>query len=80
MLRPTADPAASASTVAGDLRLAWSPGQASALDTSEIARGADVGSVTVQRQDTDGGWRDIPYSVDFAFAFHAFHPDGAIHK
>ena len=66
--------------VAGDLRLAWSPGQASALDSPEIARGADVGSVTVQRQDTTGGWRDIPYSVDFAFAFHAFYSDATIHK
>ncbi len=62
-----------------DLRLAWTPGQASAVDTAEIAAGKDVGSVIVQRRDGDGAWHDIPYSVDFAFAFAAFHPDGMIH-
>ncbi len=62
-----------------DLRLAWSPGQASAVDSKEIAAGRDVGSVVVQRRDGDGAWQDIPYSVDFAFAFTAFYPDGMIH-
>jgi len=52
----------------------WKPGQNSALDTRTIARGKDVGSVTVQR---DG--RDIAYFIDFAFAFHAFFPDAKIH-
>lgn len=63
---------------AGDLRFGWAPGQASALDADTIAAGADVGNVVVQRKTADG-WRDAVYSVDFAFAFHAFFPDGVIH-
>ncbi len=54
--------------------LRWKPGQNSALDSGQIARGKDVGSVTVQRDGTD-----IPYFVDFAFAFHAFFPEAALH-
>lgn len=57
----------------GDLRIAWRPGQRSALDTAEIARGADVGNVVVQR-----GGQDVPHTVTFAFAFFAFHPDGVL--
>ena len=56
------------------LVLRWQPGQNSALDTSTIAEGADVGNVTAQR---DG--KDVPYFVDFAFAFHAFFPKATIH-
>ncbi len=63
---------------AGDLRLSWEPGQVSALDTGEIAKGKEVGNVVVQRR-TERGWEDVPYSVDFAFAFCAFHPEGTIH-
>ena len=62
----------------GDLRFTWEPGQASALDAATIAEGADVGNVLVERR-TAGGWADAVYSVDFAFAFHAFHPEGMIH-
>ena len=61
----------------GDLRLAWEPGQASALDRSTIAEGFDVGNVRVQRR-TAAGWEDAVYSVDFAFAFHAFYPGSEI--
>ncbi len=64
--------------VAGDLVITWEPGQASALDTPVIAEGIDVGNVLVQRQ-TDDGLEDVVYGVDFAFAFHAFHPDAVIH-
>lgn len=56
------------------LVLRWEPGQNSALDSSIIAEGADVGNVTVQRNG-----EDIPYFVDFAFAFHAFFPKATIH-
>ena len=49
------------------------PGQTSALDHAEIARGRDVGNVTVRQTDSSGT-RDIPYFIDFAFAFNAFHP------
>ncbi len=52
----------------------WEPGQNSALDSGIIAKSADVGNVTVQRNG-----KDIPYFVDFAFAFHAFFPKATIH-
>jgi Protein of unknown function (DUF3179) len=64
--------------LADDLRLTWQPGQASALDTDVIADGADVGNVVVERR-TAAGWQDAVYSVDFAFAFHAFYPEGTLH-
>lgn len=59
------------------LILSWTPGQNSALDTRDIAKGRDVGNVAVQRR-TPQGPIDIPYTVTFAFAFNAFHPDAAI--
>jgi hypothetical protein len=52
--------------------ISWQAGQASALDTADIAKGRDVGSVRVR----DGQGRDVPHDVLFAFAFHAFWPDG----
>ena len=64
---------------AGDLRLSWTPGQSSALDAGRVADGLDVGDVVVQRLGPDG-WRDEVYMVDFAFAFHAFVPDGVLHR
>jgi hypothetical protein len=56
----------------------WTAGQASALDTREIARGRDVGTVTVQRKTADG-LQDAAYDVTFAFVFMAFHPEGTWH-
>ncbi|MBP0480974.1 DUF3179 domain-containing protein [Sagittula salina] len=50
----------------------WTPGQASALDSDRIAAGRDVGSIRVR----DATGRDVPHDVLFAFAFHAFWPDG----
>lgn len=58
----------------GDVVVAWSPGQNSALDRSVIAKSRDVGNITVQRK-TAGTVRDVVYDVTFAFVFHAFHPD-----
>ncbi|MGB5558496.1 MAG: DUF3179 domain-containing protein [Paracoccaceae bacterium] len=52
--------------------ISWNAGQASALDTGRIGDGRDVGSVRVR--DSDG--RDVTHDVMFAFAFHAFWPDG----
>ncbi|MCT4557430.1 MAG: DUF3179 domain-containing protein [Pelagimonas sp.] len=52
--------------------LSWQAGQASALDTDRIAKGRDVGSVRVR----DAQGRDVPHDVMFAFAFHAFWPQG----
>jgi hypothetical protein len=58
--------------------IAWTAGQASALDAREIARGRDVGTVTVRKK-TDGGLTDAVYDVTFAFVFKAFHPEGTWH-
>lgn len=65
-------------TLADGTVIEWTPGQASALDTSSIAAGADVGNVVVRRKSGDA-WADVPYFVDFAFAFHAFQPEAPIH-
>ncbi len=53
------------------LTISWTSGQASALDTGQIAKGRDVGTIRVR--DADG--HDVPHDVMFAFAFHAFWPD-----
>ena len=50
----------------------WKPGQVSALDTGRINKARDVGSIRV----LDGQGRDVVHDVMFAFAFHAFWPDG----
>lgn len=55
------------------IRLTWREGQASALDTSRISKGKDVGTVRVR--DANSG-ENLPHDVMFAFAFHAFWPDG----
>ncbi|MBO6638363.1 MAG: DUF3179 domain-containing protein [Roseitalea sp.] len=47
----------------------WTAGRASALDTTRIAEGRDVGTVLVTREGAD-----VPYDVTFAFVAHAFHP------
>lgn len=52
--------------------LSWTEGQASALDTADMNRGKEVGTIRVR----DGAGRDLPHDVMFAFAFHAFWPDG----
>ena len=52
--------------------ISWQAGQASALDAGVIAKGKDVGTVRVR----DAKGRDVPHDVMFAFAFHAFWPQG----
>lgn len=52
--------------------LSWAPGKASALDTARIGEGRDIGQVRVR----DGRGRDLAHDVMFAFAFHAFWPEG----
>ena len=64
---------------AGDLVLSWRPGQASALDARRIAEGRDVGTVTVQRRE-DGRIQEVVHHVTFAFVFHAFEPEGTLHR
>ncbi len=49
----------------------WAAGQASALDSARIGSGRDVGTIRVRK-----AGRDVPHDVMFAFAFHAFYPDG----
>ena len=63
----------------GELVFKWQKGQASALDTRNIAEGRDVGNVVVQRK-TDAGLKDVPYDVTFAFVVKAFHPEATIIK
>lgn len=52
--------------------ITWEEGQASALDHATIAKGRDVGTVRVR----DAQGRDVAHDVMFAFAFHAFWPNG----
>ncbi|MGH1465748.1 MAG: DUF3179 domain-containing protein [Cognatishimia sp.] len=52
--------------------ISWKAGQASALDGGNIAKSRDVGSIRVK----DGQGKDLPHDVMFAFAYHAFWPDG----
>ncbi|WP_146587319.1 DUF3179 domain-containing protein [Puniceibacterium confluentis] len=54
------------------VEISWTAGQASALDSATIAKGRDIGAIRVR----DGRGRDVPHDVLFAFAFHAFWPDG----
>lgn len=54
------------------IAISWEEGQASALDTGVIGQGKEVGTVRVR----DGQGRDLAHDVMFAFAFHAFWPDG----
>ena len=63
----------------GPVLLKWRKGQNSALDTSEIAKGRDVGNVLAQRKSASG-MEDVVYDVTFAFVFHAFHPKQPIRK
>jgi len=51
--------------------ISWTSGQASALDSARIGQGKDVGTIRVRKSG-----RDVPHDVMFAFAFHAFFPDG----
>lgn len=64
---------------AGGLVLSWRAGQRSALDSPRIADGRAVGSVLVQRR-ADGGMEDVVHHVTFAFVFHAFQPEGLLHR
>lgn len=52
--------------------ISWTAGQASALDSTNIGQGRDVGTIRVR----DSAGRDVVHDVMFAFSFHAFWPDG----
>ncbi len=64
---------------ADDLILTWEAGQNSALDSRAIDQGRDVGNVTVSRR-SGAESEDIAYDVTFAFVFHAFYPEGTLHR
>lgn len=52
--------------------ISWTAGQSSALDSRDIGGGRDVGNIRVR----DGQGRDVVHDLMFAFAFHAFWPEG----
>jgi hypothetical protein len=52
--------------------LTWEDEQSSALDTADIGGGKAVGAIRVR----DGAGQDVAHDVMFAFAFHAFWPEG----
>lgn len=54
------------------ITFSWTAGQASALDAGSIGEGRDVGTVRVR----DAAGNDLVHDVMFAFAFHAFWPEG----
>ncbi|MCF8466776.1 MAG: DUF3179 domain-containing protein [Sneathiella sp.] len=62
---------------ADGLIVEWEEGQNSALDAVFIGEGVDIGNITVRRKKGEI-YEDVLYSVDFAFAHHAFHPDQPI--
>ena len=55
------------------LRITWGAGQVSALDQTNISQSRDVGTVRVFDAATGA---PVVHEVVFAFAFHAFTPDG----
>ena len=61
--------------VVGDMKLTWRPGMNSALDSSDISKGRDIGQIEVTRKGDL-----VAHDVTFAFVFHAFRPDGTIYK
>lgn len=52
--------------------ITWAAGQASPLEARQIGQGRDIGTLTV----TDQTGAPVPHDLLFAFAFHAFWPDG----
>ncbi|NQU71218.1 MAG: DUF3179 domain-containing protein [Rhodospirillales bacterium] len=63
----------------GNLKLSWTAGQNSVLDSGIIKSGRDLGNLVVQKKGASG-WADTVHDLTFAFVFHAFVPDGVIHK
>lgn len=59
--------------VEAGVRITWKAGVTSALDARSIAQSKDVGGIRVRDAATG---EDLPHDVMFAFAFHAFYPDG----
>lgn len=55
------------------VRITWTEGMTSALDAARIPEGRDIGAIRVRDLATGA---DVLHEVVFAFAFHAFEPDG----
>ena len=55
------------------VRISWKAGTASALDSRNMSKGRDVGAIRVQDAKTG---KDVAHDVSFAFAYHAFYPQG----
>ncbi len=55
------------------VRIVWKSGMVSALDTSLIEHARDIGSIRVYDANTGA---DVVHEFSFAFAFHAFTPNG----
>ena len=54
------------------ITLTWEGEQASALDQTSIANSRKIAAIRTR----DDAGNDIAHDVMFAFAFHAFWPDG----
>lgn len=67
-------------TINKTLRLRWQEGVASALDTSNISDGREIGAVVAQRKNKAGHWQDTPYDLTFAFVFFSFYQDGKLNR
>lgn len=61
----------------GEYEFSWKEGQASALDTSRIADGREVGNLVVQKASGDKKV-DAIHEITFAFVAHAFMPEAKI--
>ena len=61
-----------------DVEFSWTGGQSSAVDTPEIAKGRDVGTVDAAEVVAGGLRRQLTVDMTFAFVAYAFHPDVAI--
>lgn len=59
--------------VANGLVIEWKPGQSDALGGATVFEGDDIGNLIVTRNG-----KDVAHHLSFAFAYHAFHPDGDI--
>lgn len=55
-----------------EVEISWVAGQASALDSTQIGQGREVGNIRVR----DAAGADVAHDLMFAFAFHAFFPAG----
>ncbi|MEP3277580.1 MAG: DUF3179 domain-containing protein [Stappiaceae bacterium] len=64
---------AGAPIVEDGLEIRWQKGMTSALDGQRIGHSRDVGQIRVKNVATGS---DVPHEVVFAFAFHAFTPNG----